>query len=64
MTARRFCSALAMAITAAVVVGFGTAYSEIQKRNAMSDELDQWELSEWKENLLTEREREFIGGSK
>jgi hypothetical protein len=64
MTARRFCSALAMAITAAVVVGFGSAYMEMQKRNAMSAELAQWELSEWKENLLTERQREFIGGSK
>jgi hypothetical protein len=64
MTVRRFCSALAMAITAAVVVGFGTAYLEMQKRHAMSDELAQWELSEWKENLLTERQREFIGGSK
>ncbi len=64
MTARRFCSALAMAITATVVVGFGTTYMEMQKRHAMSDELAQWELREWKENLLTERQREFIGGSK
>jgi hypothetical protein len=64
VTARRFCSALAMAITATVVVGFGTTYMEMQKRHAMSDELAQWELREWKENLLTERQREFIGGNK
>lgn len=53
-----------MAITATVVVGFGSAYMEMQKRHAMSDELAQWELREWKENLLTERQREFIGGNK
>ena len=64
MTARRFCSALAMAITAAVVVGFGSAYLEVQKRHQMSEELVQWELREWKENLLTERQREFVGGAK
>ena len=60
MTARRFCSAMAMAITAAVVVGFGSAYWEAQKRSLMSEELAQWELQEWKENLLAERHREFL----
>jgi hypothetical protein len=30
----------------------------------MSEELAQWQLEEWKENLLTERQRELIGGSK
>lgn len=64
MTARRICSALAMLITAAVVVGFGSAYSEAQKRNRMSDELAHWQLEEWKENLLDERQREFLGRSK
>lgn len=54
---------MAMAITAAVVAGFGSAYLEVQKRNQMSDELAAWELQEWKENLLTEREREFLGRS-
>jgi len=55
---------MAMAVTAAVIVGFAAAYQEVQKRNQMSDELAAWELQEWKENLLTEREREFLGRSK
>ena len=53
---------MAMAVTAAVVVGFGVAYLETHKRNRMADELAQWQLEEWKENLLTERQREFVGG--
>ncbi len=53
-----------MAVTAAVVVGFGSAYLEVHKRHQMSDELVQWELQEWKENLLTERQREFVRGIK
>ncbi len=52
-----------MACTAAVVMGFGSAYLEIQKRHQMSDELAQWELRAWKENLLEERHREFLGRS-
>jgi hypothetical protein len=55
---------MAMAVTAAVVVGFGSAYLEVHKRHQMSEELAQWQLEEWKENLLTERQRELIGGSK
>lgn len=61
MTARRFCSVMSMAVTAAIVVGFGAAYSELQKRNQMSEEMAAWELQEWKDNLLTERQREFFG---
>ena len=64
MTARRFCSIMAMAVTAAVIVGFGSAYLEVHKRHQMSEELAQWELKEWKDNLLTERQREFVGGIK
>ena len=64
MIARRVCSAIAMAVTAAVVVGFGSAYLEVHKRHQMSEELAQWQLEEWKENLLTERQRELIGGIK
>lgn len=64
MTARRFCSVMSMAVTAAVVVGFGVAYLETHKRNRMSEEMAAWELQEWKENLLTEREKEFLGAAK
>lgn len=53
-----------MAVTAAVVVGFGVAYLETHKRNRMSEEIAAWELQEWKENLLTEREKEFLGAAK
>jgi hypothetical protein len=52
---------MSMAVTAAIVVGFGAAYSELQKRNQMSEEMAAWELQEWKDNLLTERQREFFG---
>lgn len=59
MTAPRFFSTLTMAITATIIVGFGSAYLENLKRNRMSDELAQWQLEEWKDNLKSERHREF-----
>lgn len=64
MTARRFCFAVAMTVATAVIAGFGVAYLEVQKHHRMSDELAQWELTEWKENLLDARQREFLGGTK
>lgn len=53
-----------MVVATAVMAGFGVAYLEVQKHHRMSDELAQWELNEWKENLLDERQREFLGRSK
>lgn len=64
MTTRRFCSIVAMTITAAVIFGFATAIVEMQRRARLSDQLAQWQLEEWKENLLDERQREFLGRSK
>lgn len=55
---------MAMFVTTAIVVGFGAAYLELQKRNRMSEQMAAWELQEWKENLLTEREKEFLGAAK
>lgn len=62
MNPPRFLSILAMSVTATVVVGFASAYLEMQKRERLADELAQWHLEEWKENLLQERHREFLGG--
>ena len=64
MTARRVFSVMAMVVTAAIVAGFGSAYLEVQKRSRMADELAQWELQEWKDNLLDARQKEFLGAAK
>ena len=67
MNPPRFLSILAVSVTATVVVGFASAYLEMKKRERLADELAQWQLEEWqewKENLLEERHREFLGGVK
>lgn len=64
MTISRFFYALAMMVITIVAIAYGIAYLQIRERNRMAEELAQWELQEWKENLLTERQREFVGGVK
>lgn len=64
MTISRFFYALAMMVITIVAIACGIAYLQIRERNRMAEELAQWELQEWKENLLTERQREFVGGVK
>lgn len=64
MTISRFFYALAMMVITIVAIACGIAYLQIRERNRMAEELAQWELQEWKENLLTERRREFVGGVK
>jgi hypothetical protein len=60
MTAPRFFSVAAMIAVAATVLGFGAAYREVQQRERLSIELTAWQLEEWKDNLLEERQREFF----
>lgn len=64
MTISRFLYALALVVITIVAIAYGIAYLQIRERNRMAEELTQWELQEWKENLLTEREREFFGRPK
>ena len=64
MTISRFFYALALVVITIVAIAYGLAYLQIREHNRMAEELAQWELKEWKENLLTERQREFVGGIK
>ena len=59
MMAPRFFSAAAMLTVTATFVGFGVAHHKTQERARLSAELAQWQLEEWKDNLLAERHREF-----
>ena len=63
MTLSQFFSVLAMVVATAIALGFGSAYLEIRQRDQMAAELAQWQLEEWKDNLLEERHREFLGRS-
>lgn len=56
----KFISLLAMLIGAAIGFGYGSTYLKIRERDQMATELAQWQLDEWKENLLAERKREFF----
>lgn len=59
MTPPRIFLAAAMTVVTATFIGFGVAHHGAQQRARLSAELAQWQLEEWKENLLAERHREF-----